>query len=123
MQVSQPPAPYNDADALAAAIIQQWATEAEADGSRFVVVHLPMKNAVQAYQSGQALDYEPLRSDVSSRYEWIETLDAFPRRRERAVRARRALLAAGQRDDCHRHRRLPRRSPLAFVSPSPHRWG
>ncbi len=78
MRPPAPPAPYNDADALASAIIQQWATEAEADGSRFIVVHLPMKAGIQAYQSDLPLDYEPLRSALSSRYEWIETLDAFP---------------------------------------------
>lgn len=72
------PAPYNDADQLTTAILQQWATRARADDSQFMVVHLPMKAGVQAYQGHQPLEYEALWRELSSSYAWIETLDAFP---------------------------------------------
>lgn len=77
-RTAKPPSAENDGDALAAALIQQWADEASADGSRFMIVDLPLQSAVAAYQADQPLEYQTLLDDLSNRYEWIETLDAFP---------------------------------------------
>jgi hypothetical protein len=68
----------DEADRLALAILEQWSADAAADGSRFVIVDLPLRAEIQTAQSGGQHVNEPLRRALEAQYEWIETLDAFP---------------------------------------------
>jgi lysophospholipase L1-like esterase len=70
---TSPARPENDATTLAAAILSQWAGEASADGSRFVVVEFPLRPQLES-----RAERVSLRDALGFGGEWLDTAPAFP---------------------------------------------
>ena len=62
---------------LTEAIIEQWHDEVEAEGSRFVIVHLPHKNYLRLYYQQGTLPYQDLLPYFDENYTFVHTEDGF----------------------------------------------
>ena len=67
----------NEPAQVTLAIIEAFARDVEAQGARFVVVHLPTQGDIEQYQSGQPLPYQAVIDVLRQEYIYVETLDVF----------------------------------------------
>lgn len=69
--------PGSDATKLTLAIAERFRSEAEANGSRFLLVYLPIRPALEALAAGRRDPYAPLVDLFRARFRLIDPSDLF----------------------------------------------
>ena len=69
--------PDGPGGALTLALLAQWEREVEAQGARFVIVHLPRKGDLEDYYDGIDPVHAVLWEAIAARFTVIDTVDAF----------------------------------------------
>jgi hypothetical protein len=70
-------APGSDATKVTLAIAERFRSEAEANGSRFLLVYLPIRPAIEALAAGRRDPYAPLVDLFRARFRLIDPSDLF----------------------------------------------
>lgn len=66
-----------EASQITFAILSRWQQEVEAQGGRFIVLHMPRDFDLRDADAGRPLAYEDLLVDIKERFETIDTLPSF----------------------------------------------
>ena len=69
--------PSSEAAQVTLAILKQWASEVEAQGGQFAIIHLPRDYEVSQYRESHDMAYTALYEQLQANYTVIEPLDRF----------------------------------------------
>lgn len=69
--------PSSEAAQITLAILNMWASEVEAQGGRFIVVHLPRMYELEQYRDSHTLAYQELMDAIKAEHTVIEDIDQF----------------------------------------------